>query len=151
MTLTEKKAMASLLVSALIYSYLSVNLADAWTIPDQSAQHLWSTWIIVLGFGMMGEVSVGAWSAWQRKRGELEDDRDEAIIARAERLALVSGFCGINVLIWQILWQATFSHPIITTLDVQHLPTLFFVLMSILFLCHGVKQFFILLLSLLST
>lgn len=82
--------------------------------------------------------------------GAFEDERDEQIIARADRLGLLVGFCAINVLIWQILWQSTLPDPVPLTLNIQHLPTLFFILMSVLFLCHGVKQVMILVLGRLS-
>ena len=147
MTLTEKRAGLSLAVSAAVFVYLAANMTEGWSIPNQDAGHIWRTWLFVLGFGTIGESAVGAWSAWKRKRGELEDERDANIIARADRLGLLAGFCAINMLIWQVLWQATFSRPIPSSLDVQHLPTLFFVLMSILFLCHAVKQIFIVILG----
>jgi hypothetical protein len=150
MTLAEKKAGLSLLMGICIFAYLTANMIDGWSIPDQEARHLWRTWLFVLGLGTVSEAVIGVWANIMRKRGALEDERDEQIIARADRLGLLVGFCAINVLIWQILWQSTLPAPVPLTLNIQHLPTLFFILMSVLFLCHGVKQVMILVLGRLS-
>jgi hypothetical protein len=150
MTLAEKKAGLSLLTGICIFAYLTANMIDGWSIPDQEARHLWRTWLFVLGLGTVSEAVIGVWANIMRKRGALEDERDEQIIARADRLGLLVGFCAINVLIWQILWQSTLPAPVPLTLNIQHLPTLFFILMSVLFLCHGVKQVMILVLGRLS-
>jgi hypothetical protein len=150
MTLAEKRAGLSLLMGICIFAYLTANMIDGWSIPDQEARHLWRTWLFVLGLGMVSEAVIGVWANIMRKRGAFEDERDEQIIARADRLGLLVGFCAINVLIWQILWQSTLPAPVPLTLNIQHLPTLFFVLMSVLFLCHGVKQVMILVLGRLS-
>jgi hypothetical protein len=150
MTLAEKRAGLSLLMGICIFAYLTANMIDGWSIPDQEARHLWRTWLFVLGLGMVSEAVIGVWANIMRKRGAFEDERDEQIIARADRLGLLVGFCAINVLIWQILWQSTLPAPVPLTLNIQHLPTLFFILMSVLFLCHGVKQVMILVLGRLS-
>lgn len=150
MTLAEKRAGLSLLTGICIFAYLTANMIDGWSIPDQEARHLWRTWLFVLGLGTLSEAAIGVWANIMRKRGAFEDERDEQIIARADRLGLLVGFCSINVLIWQILWQSTLPAPVHWTLNIQHLPTLFFVLMSVLFLCHGVKQIMILVLGRLS-
>ncbi|MEY3233587.1 MAG: hypothetical protein RL230_858 [Pseudomonadota bacterium] len=150
MTLAEKRAGLSLLMGICIFAYLTANMIDGWSIPDQEARHLWRTWLFVLGLGMVSEAVIGVWANIMRKRGAFEDERDEQIIARADRLGLLVGFCAINVLIWQILWQSTLPDPVPLTLNIQHLPTLFFILMSVLFLCHGVKQVMILVLGRLS-
>ena len=150
MTLAEKRAGLSLLTGICIFAYLTANMIDGWSIPDQEARHLWRTWLFVLGLGMVSEAVIGVWANIMRKRGAFEDERDEQIIARADRLGLLVGFCAINVLIWQILWQSTLPAPVPLTLNIQHLPTLFFILMSVLFLCHGVKQVMILVLGRLS-
>ncbi len=147
MTLAEKRAGLSLAIGICIFAYLTANMIDGWTIPDQEAHHIWRTWLFVLGLGTLGEGAVSVWANYMRKRGALEDERDEQIVARADRLGLLVGFCAINVLIWQILWQSTLPAPVPLTLNIQHLPTLFFVLMSVLFLCHGVKQIMILVLG----
>jgi hypothetical protein len=150
MTLAEKRAGLSLLTGICIFAYLTANMIDGWSIPDQEARHLWRTWLFVLGLGMVSEAIIGVWANFMRKQGAFEDERDEQIIARADRLGLLVGFCAINVLIWQILWQSTLPAPVPLTLNIQHLPTLFFILMSVLFLCHGVKQVMILVLGRLS-
>jgi hypothetical protein len=150
MTLAEKRAGLSLLTGICIFAYLTANMIDGWSIPDQEARHIWRTWLFGLGLGTVSEAAIGIWANVMRKRGALEDERDEQIIARADRLGLLVGFCAINVLIWQILLQSTFPTPVPLTLNIQHLPTLFFVLMSVLFLCHGVKQVMILALGRLS-
>jgi hypothetical protein len=150
MTLAEKRAGLSLLTGICIFAYLTANIIDGWSIPDQDARHIWRTWLFVLGLGMVSEAAIGVWASIMRKRGAFEDERDEQIIARADRLGLLVGFCAINVLIWQVLWQSTLPAPVPMTLNIQHLPTLFFVLMSVLFLCHGVKQVMILVLGRLS-
>ena len=150
MTLAEKRASLSLLTGICIFAYLTANMIDGWSIPDQETRHLWRTWLFVLGLGTLSEAAIGVWANIMRKRGAFEDERDEQIIARADRLGLLVGFCAINVLIWQILWQSTLPAPVPLTLNIQHLPTLFFILMSVLFLCHGVKQVMILVLGRLS-
>jgi hypothetical protein len=150
MTLAEKRAGLSLLTGICIFAYLTANMIDGWSIPDQEARHIWRTWLFVLCLGTVSEAAIGVWANIMRKRGAFEDERDEQIIARADRLGLLVGFCAINVLIWQILWQSTLPAPVPLTLNIQHLPTLFFVLMSVLFLCHGVKQVMILVLGRLS-
>jgi hypothetical protein len=150
MTLAEKRAGLSLLTGICIFAYLIANIIDGWSIPDQDARHVWRTWLFVLGLGMVSEAAIGVWASIMRKRGAFEDERDEQIIARADRLGLLVGFCAINVLIWQVLWQSTLPAPVPMALNIQHLPTLFFVLMSVLFLCHGVKQVMILVLGRLS-
>jgi hypothetical protein len=150
MTLAEKRAGLSLLTGIGIFAYLTANMIDGWSIPDQETRHLWRTWLFVLGLGTLSEAAIGVWANIMRKRGAFEDERDEQIIARADRLGLLVGFCAINVLIWQILWQSTLPAPVPLTLNIQHLPTLFFILMSVLFLCHGVKQVMILVLGRLS-
>lgn len=150
MTLAEKRAGLSLAIGICIFTYLTANMIDGWAIPDQEARHIWRTWLFVLGLGTVGEGAVSIWANYMRQQGALEDERDEQIIARADRLGLLVGFCAINVLIWQILLQSTFPTPVQWTLNIQHLPTLFFVLMSVLFLCHGVKQIMILVLGRLS-
>jgi hypothetical protein len=147
MTLAEKRASLSLLTGICIFAYLTANMIDGWSIPDQETRHLWRTWLFVLGLGTLSEAAIGVWANIMRKRGAFEDERDEQIIARADRLGLLVGFCAINVLIWQILWQSTLPAPVPLTLNIQHLPTLFFILMSVLFLCHGVKQVMILVLG----
>ncbi|MFY7926733.1 MAG: hypothetical protein ACOVN5_13055 [Aquidulcibacter sp.] len=147
MTLTEKKAGISLFIAIAIFAYLASNMIDGWSIPDQDARHIWRTWLFVLGFGTVGEAVLSTWANSMRKQGALEDERDEQIVAKADRLGLFAGFCMINVLVWQILLQATYPTPAHWTLNVQHLPTLFFMLMAILFLCHGVKQVMVLVLS----
>jgi len=147
MTLTEKRAGLSFLFAMAIFAYLTANMLDGSTIPDQDARHIWRTWLMVLGLGTVGEVIVSLWANQMRKRGALEDERDALIIARADRLGLFVGFCAINLLIWQVLIQSTYSPTAHWTLNIQHLPTLFFVLISILFLCHGVKQVMILVLG----
>ena len=150
MTLTEKRAGLSLVMAIAIFAYLASNMIDGLSIPDQDARRIWRTWLFVLGFGTVGEGALSVWASYLRKRGALEDERDEQIVARADRLGLMVGFCAINVLIWQILLQATYPTPAAWTLNIQHLPTLFFVLMAVLFLCHGVKQVMILVLGRLS-
>ncbi|OYU75057.1 MAG: hypothetical protein CFE32_15690 [Alphaproteobacteria bacterium PA3] len=150
MTLVEKRAGLSLAIGICIFAYLTANMIDGWAIPDQEARHIWRTWLFVLVLGTVGEGALSVWANYMRKRGALEDERDEQIIARADRLGLFVGFCAINVLIWQILWQSTLPAPMLGTFNIQHLPTMFFVLMSVLFLCHGVKQVMILILGRLS-
>ncbi len=147
MTLTEKKAGISLFIALAIFAYLAGNMIDGWSIPDQEARHIWRTWLFVLGLGTAGEVVVNAWANSQREQGALEDERDAQIVAKADHYGLYVGFIAINVLIWQVLLQSTYPVPALWTLNVQHLPTLFFVLMAILFLCHGVKQVMVLVLS----
>ncbi|GBF58547.1 hypothetical protein PbB2_02233 [Candidatus Phycosocius bacilliformis] len=144
MTLTEKRAGLSLILAICIFAYLVANMTHGWSIPDQAPRHLWRTWLVVLALATVGEYGVSTWAAWMRQRGALEDERDQHIIARADRLGLLVGFGAINVLVWQILLQSTYPTPAAWTLNVQHLPTLFVVLMGVLFIAQVVKQLAIL-------
>jgi hypothetical protein len=147
MTLTEKQAWASLVATIAIAAYFIANMTDGWVIPDQEPRHLWRTWIFVLVAGTAAEAVIGVQAARGRAKGDVEDERDWAVVRQADRIGMVVGYAGVNVLVWQLLWQSTLidravretTGPIIWP-DLTHLPTLILLLMGLLFLTHLVKQ-----------
>jgi hypothetical protein len=147
MTLTEKQAWASLAAALLVLGYLIANMTNGWSVPDQTARHLWRTWLCVIGFGVFAQIVINQFASTLRKRGALEDERDASIIARADRIGLMACFVAINVLVWQLLMQATWQplpSPTGGTFqiapDLMHLPTLMFVLIAVMSLCEIIKQ-----------
>jgi hypothetical protein len=147
MTLTEKQAWAALAVTILLGAYFVANMTFGLTIPDQSARHLWRTWLFLLGAGVVADILIGVWVARLRKAGAIEDERDASIIARADRIGMVTAFVAINVMVWQALWQVTLhgNHKPVGAIlraspDMTHLPTLIFLLMGILLVSQLVKQ-----------
>lgn len=147
MTLTEKHAWASLAAALLVLGYLIANMTNGWSIPDQTARHLWRTWLCVIGFGVFAQIAINQFASTLRKRGALEDERDASIIARADRIGLMACFVAINVLVWQLLMQATWQAPpsaqgVAAQIapDLMHLPTLMFVLIGVMSLCEIIKQ-----------
>ena len=144
MTLSEKQAWLSLAAILLVGGYCVANFTEGWTIPDQPARSLWRTWIGMLLAGTLAEIAIGIWAGNQRAKGALSDERDAAIAARADRIAMGAAFVGVNVLVWQGLWQASFSdtarQPLLAMPDLTHLPTLIFALLMVLVIAHGLKQ-----------
>jgi hypothetical protein len=144
MTLTEKQAWLSLVAILLVGAYCVANFTDGWAIPDHSSAAMWRTWIAMLVAGTVAEIVIGMWVADERSKGALSDERDRAMVARADQIAMGIAFTGVNVLVWQALWQGSRESlgliPSVAMPDLTHLPTLIFGLLMILVITHAVKQ-----------
>lgn len=144
MTLTEKQAWLSLIAILLVGAYCVANFTDGWAIPDQPSRSLWRTWIGMLVAGTIAEILIGMWVAHERSKGAFSDERDHTMIARADQIAMGIAFTGVNVLVWQALWQSSREAlrliPSVPMPDLSHMPTLIFFLLMILVITHAVKQ-----------
>lgn len=154
MTLTEKQAWVSLLAMLAIAACFVAAMTDGWTIPDHAPRHLWTAYILVAAATAASEGLIGLWVGHLRRTGSVEDERDLAIVARADRIGLWTGFGALNLMVWQVLWQATFAaNPEGARAldgvgpDFSHLATLFLLLMGVTFITHLAKQAAVILLG----
>jgi hypothetical protein len=140
MTFLEKQAWLSLAISVALITYLTANMMDGGLISDQEPRHLWRTWLTILFASTLAEWGLGAWSHYKRRKQVIEDERDTMIKLRAERIGYYVAFCGLNILIWHLLWNSTVQAHIPNVFDLTQISSLFFCLMLLMLLNLVGKQ-----------
>lgn len=140
MSRAELYSWASLTAMAAIFWWFQMRMLDGFTIVDQSASALLGVYVaILIACALAGVLIASLLAAITRGKSEPMDERDRAIEAQAnlnERIVLI---VAINIVIWQALMEGVFAGHKLPRLDLAHLPTLFFVLFTILFLGEAVK------------
>jgi uncharacterized membrane protein len=139
MSLKAKESAAILAASLLIYAWFAHRMLDGWRVADQSAGAvLWAviTAIVatVIAYGVISAVL----AANNRDR-IAEDERDDAINAKAGRNELIVLNVLINILMFQLLGQTAYDQSIDLHIAFDHLPTLVFILISILWIGEWVR------------
>ena len=137
MSRAETYSWASLAALAAIFAWFQMRMLDGVSIVDQPARKLLDVYLLTLVALVFTETAIASLLG---ARTETMDERDHAIEARAnlnERLFLIAA---VNVVIWQALMEGAFAGHDLPRIDLGRLPTLFFVLASILFAGEAVKR-----------
>ena len=137
MSRSEQYSWASLLALTAVFAWFQMRMLDGVSIVDQPARKLLDVYLLTLVALVFTETAIASLLG---ARTETMDERDHAIEARAnlnERLFLIAA---VNVVIWQALMEGAFAGHDLPRIDLGRLPTLFFVLASILFAGEAVKR-----------
>lgn len=140
MTRAEQYAWLSLVTLGIIYAWFQMRMLDGWRVVDQPASELLWVYFVVLGLSAAAEIAIAVFLDARKDKRIERDERDLAIAARVgehERLFII---IAVNVLIWQALWEGAMEDHRLPKIDVTNLPTLFFVLFTILFVGEAVKR-----------
>ncbi len=138
MTRAERYAWSSLVGLGVAYWWFQMRLlGDGWTIADQSAGDLLYAYFVTIGLSSVAEIIINA-GIVRGKR--LVDERDYAIDSRANQVERGFIIVAINVLVWQALWEGAMQGHIFPRIDLGHLPTLVFWLITVLFAGEGLKR-----------
>lgn len=131
MTRAESGAWAMLAVTLALGAWFQMRMMDGWTIVDQPASELLGVYVVVLAVSTIAAIASAGASG---RKGRIEvDERDLAIRALAGRNERYFVLAAVNVLIWQALMEGVFAGHELPKIDLQSLPTLFFVLFAVLF------------------
>lgn len=144
MTRAEIYAWSSLVALGAAYFWFQMRLlGDGWVVAEQSAGDLLYAYFVTIAVATVAEIVIASTVV----RGpRLVDERDRAIDARANQVERGFIIVAINVLIWQALWEGAMRGHIFPNIDLTHLPTLVFWLITILFAGEGLKRLAIILL-----
>lgn len=137
MSRSEQYSWASLLALTAVFAWFQMRMLDGVSIVDQPARKLLDVYLLTLVALVFAETAIASLLG---ARTATMDERDHAIEARAnlnERLFLIAA---VNVVIWQALMEGAFAGHDLPRIDLGRLPTLFFVLASILFAGEAVKR-----------
>lgn len=137
----EKYAWASLVMLGGVFWWFQMRMLDGWTIVDQPASELLAVYFAVITAATILEIVIAALIV-RPARGEAveRDERDRLIEARAGEVERWVIIVGVNILVWQALWEGVLDGRQLPKIDVAHLPTLFFVLFAILFAGEAAKR-----------
>ncbi|NWG92882.1 MAG: hypothetical protein HXY21_10325 [Parvularculaceae bacterium] len=141
MSRAEQYSWTSLLGLAAIYWWFQMRMLDGWSVVDQSPSRLLWVYFAVIGASTLLEVLIaGVIGGAARGKAVVKDERDHAIAARAGQFERVFIIAAINIVIWQALWEGAMAGHDLPRIDLAHLPTLFFVLFTILFAGEFMKR-----------
>jgi len=142
MTMAEKHAWGSLIALGSVYYFFQMRLLDGWGVADVSSEHLFWTYILVIVFSIVAEGTIAAFFA-DKKTGNIEkDERDYMIEARANSAEHLFLIVSINIMLFHIIADAAFDNHLFPSINLSDLPSLVFVLFSLLFVGEGIKRIF---------
>lgn len=136
----ERFAWASLVASVVVWAFFGMRLSEGGQLLDVGARHLVWTYVATVLLMVISHAAIAAVLGSRPRGAELEDERDQAIAARADRLEgwVVVGL--INVLVIHALADSAFPGRALPRLDLSSVSTLVFALITTLFVGHVVKQ-----------
>lgn len=143
MTRNEQYAWLTLINLGAVFWWFQMRLLDTGgLIVDQPASALLGVYFVTIAAMTVAQIAISAVLAALHRQGSAVDERDLAIQSRAnlcERLFVIGA---VNVLIWHALWDAAVKEKadFLPRIDATHLPTLFFLLFTILFIGEAVRQ-----------
>jgi hypothetical protein len=137
-TRTEWQSWASLAALGGVFWWFQMRMLDGFTIVDQPAGKLLGVYFTVIALSTFAEILIAALDA--RGGKVVKDERDHAIEARANQNERFFIIAAVNVLVWQALWEGAFAGHALPKIDLGSLPTLFFWLMTILYIGEMVKR-----------
>ncbi len=129
---TEVKAWASLAALIAVFAWFQMRMMDGWTIVDQPAGELLWVYFVVIALSTVAELVIAGLGSARASKVD-RDERDFAIEARANQNERLFIIIGVNVLIWQALWEGAYEGHALPKIDLASLPVLFFFLFAILF------------------
>ncbi len=141
MARAELYSWISLTALAAVYFWFQMRMLDGWTIVDQPANELLRVYFLVITAASLSELAIaGVIAASARGAAVKRDERDLAIEARANLVERGFLIAAVNVVIWQALWEGALAGHGLPRIDLENLPTLFFVLLTILFAGECLKR-----------
>lgn len=136
----EKSAWGSLVAAALVWAFFTMRMTEGGLVADVGVRHMVWTYVATVVLMIVAHSIVAAVLAARRDGSPLQDERDAAIEARADRIeGYVLGVL-VNVLVIHALADAAFAGHALPRLDLSSLPALVYVLLSVLFAGHLAKQ-----------
>lgn len=138
MSLAFQRTMLSLGAAVAIWGYFAHRMLDGVRVVDQApGKVLWAFMAVVVLF-VIAEAAIAGWAGVrQRAEGGLaEDERDLAIAAEAGRWESSVVLAGVNILVLHAILDAAYAGHALPRIDLTHMPTLVFALVSVLFAGH---------------
>lgn len=136
----EKNAWASLVASLLVWSYFTMRMTENWAVVEVSVRHMAWTYASVIVLMIVAHAVIAAALASRDEAADTKDERDRAIELKAERIEGYVVLAAINVIVIHALAHAAFEGHAFPPIDLASLPTLVFVLISVLFAGHAANQ-----------
>lgn len=136
----EKYAWGSLAASGLVWLFLAMRLTAGWRMADVSVGQVFWTYVVTVVLMSVAHALIAVLFVARRGGDAGKDERDAVIEARAQRLEGYVVLVGVNLLVLHALATAAFGGGAQSGFDVESLPTLVFVLLSVLFAGHVGKQ-----------
>ena len=136
----EKFAWASLVASTVVWAFFGMRLSDGGQVLDVGVRHLVWTYVVTVLLMAISHAVIAAVLGGRPRGTELQDERDLAIAARADRVEgwVVVGL--INVLVIHALADSAYPGRGLPRFDLSSVSTLVFALITTLFAGHVVKQ-----------
>lgn len=134
----EVRTLLSLLAALIAYGFFAQRLLDGLFVVDQPAQALLTALIGTVIIFVVAEIIIAAVMDRTPDGAVERDERDEAIAARAGLWDSAVVACAVNVMLIHAILNALYQDRIrsLPDIDLTHLPTLVFWLMTALFLGH---------------
>lgn len=136
----ERQAWASLGATALVWAFFTMRMTEGGWVADVGPRQMLWTYVATVVLVIASQSIIAAWLAARRGRAPFRDERDAAIEARADRVEGYVLAVVINVLVVHALADAAFAGHALPRVDLGSLPTLVFVLLSVLFAGHVVNK-----------
>lgn len=136
----EKFAWASLVASAVVWTFFATRMTDGGQVVDAGAAHMLWTYVTTALLMAIAHSVIAAVLAARPHGITFKDERDHAIEARADRIEGYVVVVTINVLVIHALADAMFAGHTLPRLDLSSLPTLVLALITTLFAGHIIKQ-----------
>ncbi|MFZ5618882.1 MAG: hypothetical protein ACOZAA_16325 [Pseudomonadota bacterium] len=140
MSRAEQYSWASLIVLSAVFWWFQMQMLDGWAIADQPAPNLLKIYFSVFLASTIAEVAIAIILRIAGGGRIDRDERDHAIEARANQNERIFFLVVINVIIWQSIWDGVFADLPLPRIDLASLPSLVFVMFTILFAGEMVKR-----------
>jgi hypothetical protein len=141
MSLAFQRTLLSLVAAAAIWGYFAHRMLDGVQVVDQApGRVLWAFAAVVVLF-VVAEAAIAGWAAVRQRAegGIAEDERDVAIAAEAGRWESAVVVSGVNILVLHAILDAAYAGHVLPRVDLTHMPTLVFAMISVLFIGHLTK------------
>lgn len=138
MSLAFQRTMLSLVAAVGIWGYFAHRMLDGVHVVDQAPGRVLGAFVVVVVLFVLAEAAIAGWAA-SRQRAEggiAEDERDVAIAAEAGRWESAVVVGGVNILVLHAILDAVYAGHALPRVDLTHLPTLVFALISLLVAGH---------------
>jgi len=134
MAQAQKYSIYSLITTGLIYYYFQMRMLHGWGMADISIGDMVQTYIAVIILFVISEAVIAGFLGVRSGKNSIEkDERDLLIERRAEQYSSWFMFAAINVVILHLLADGLYADHRLIQIDLTNVPTLFFVLFTILF------------------
>lgn len=142
MSRAEQYSWLSLLMLAAVFWWFQERMLDGWRIVDQPPSSLLFVYGGVLVATTLFEIIIASLLAASRRPGGAveKDERDVAIEAQANQVERIVLIVGVNILVWQLLWDGAMPDNRLAHFDFADAPTLFFFLFAVLFAGEAAKR-----------